>query len=247
MRKIFYSIIVIIILFITNIAYAANSTETLILQSENNLLSYHEDLSKIEKNINTLNTILKEEPANIKALLMLSRTWILYGDLVVKTTQDQDKAYEKAKFYANKALEINNQSARAHLLYFISLGKILEHKDVFSALGSFAELKSHIMMAYKIAPDDAVIVGSLGIFYREIPDVMGKDIKKSEKLLKTSIEIDPNYTRALAELSITLYEEKQYKEAKSAAEKTINCPVPTDKAAWATIDKIKATQIIKKL
>lgn len=232
--------------FTSNMAVAAD-TGSLMADGQAKYAAYNEDLGNIQKSIEIFEEVVKQDKNNLPAIIMLARAWIVYGDIVQKNNADKDKAYEKAKIWAAKGLTINNKSAQAHLWYFVAFGKILQHRDMFTAMGSFNELKSHIVTAYNLNPNDTVIAGAYGVFYREIPDIMGRDIKKSEELLRKSIALNPNYARGYRELAQTLYEEGKKAEARSMAEKTINLISPSDTAAWAMIDKPKAQELLREM
>jgi len=229
------------------IAMADETTDSLIKQGDETFASYHLDTGNIQKSISLYQEAYKHDPKNLSALIKLAKANSIYGDIVAKNDSEKDRYYEQGKIWAAKAIALDPRSAQAQLWYFVNLGKILKHKDMFTAMGNFSDLKSHIFRAYELDPNDAMIADALGVFYRDIPDIMGKDMTKSESYIRKAIALNPNYARAQRELAQTLYELKRYKEAKEAAEKVLALTNPSDLAAWTMLDKPKAQELLKEL
>lgn len=246
MKKLLY-VFLLTALFSLVFNNVALADDTIIKQADEAISSYHLDTSNIQKSISLYQEVYKQEPKNLSILIKLARANSLYGDIVAKSDSEKDRYYEQGKNWASKALAINPNSAQAHLWYFVNYGKILKHKDMFTAMGGFGELKSHIFRAYELDPNDAMITDALGVFYRDIPDIMGKDMTKSENYIRKAIALNPNYSRAQRELAQTLYELKRYKEAKEAAEKVLSMTTPSDIAAWTVLDKPKAQELLKEI
>lgn len=259
MRKPFflYSLIFCLSLICAGIASAADVTEvdSRITVGDNAIAAYHLDINNIQKSIESYKSALefKCNPQSdckasyTEAMIKLARANSLYGDIVAKSDSEKDRYYEQGKNWAGKALALNPNSAQAHMWYFVNYGKVLKHKDMFTAMGGFGELKSHIFRAYEIDPNDAMITDALGVFYRDIPDIMGRDMTKSESYIRKAVALNPNYARAQRELAQTLYELKHYKEAKEAAEKVLAIASPSDVAAWTVLDKPKAQELLKEI
>jgi tetratricopeptide (TPR) repeat protein len=231
----------------TGSALADESIDNIMKEADATFATYHLDIGNIQKSITMYESVVKQDKKNITAMLKLAKAWSVYGDVVPQSTSEQDKAYETGKKWAARALGINQKSAQAHFWYFVNLGKILKHRDMFTAMGNFSDLKSHIFTAYDLDPNDFMIVDALGVFYRDIPDIMGRDMTKSESYIRKAIAINPNYARAQRELAQTLYDLKRYKEAKEVAENVLIMASPSDVAAWTLLDKPKAQDLLKEI
>lgn len=244
-------------LILAGIAVASDVSEVdgRIGAGDDTLSSYHLDITNIKKSIGLYESALEYkcsprsdcEASYAEAMTKLSKAWSIYGDVVPQSNSEQDKAYETGKNWGAKALAIRPRSAQANFWYFVNLGKILKHKDMFTAMGNFSDLKGHIFKAYELDPNDPMITDALGVFYREIPDIMGKDMTKSESYIRKAIALNPNYARAQRELAQTLYELKRYKEAKEVAENVLIMASPSDVAAWTMLDKPKAEDLLKEI
>ena len=219
----------------------------LLNQGKKIFFSYHEDLSKIKESIRILENVVKSDPTNVEAMIIISRAFLTYGDLVPKTDDERIKAYKSGKMWAEKALKVDENSAQAHLWYFANLGRLQEIKGLLYGLRTLPELKKHILKAYELAPSDVMIVEALGVFYRDAPGIVGGDLEKAEKFLREAIKIDPNYTLSYLDLAVLLYNKKKYNEAKITAEKVLQIKNPTFIADWATWDKPKAEELLKKI
>src|SRR5579884_4557107 len=62
--------------------------------AEKTYLSYYEDFGNLDRAIDKLNRILELNPTDVESMVLLSRVWLTYGDVVAKNRDEKLRAYE---------------------------------------------------------------------------------------------------------------------------------------------------------
>ncbi len=239
--------IVAMFLFLALPLSGEDNVDELFKEADGLFFSYHENLGNLEESIKIYERIFEIDNRNSKAAIMISRAWLTYGDLVPEDEKSREEAYIKGRDWAKRAIEIDSGSAQAHFWYFANGGRLQQLKGIIAGLRMLPELKREIHKAYKLDPEDVMILDGIGTFYYEVPSIVGGDLKKSEEFLRKAVELDPNYTLAWYDLAVALYKQKKYKEAIESAKKVLAIEKPTYYADWVTWDKPLAEKLIKKI
>ncbi len=204
------------------------------------------DWSLIDKAGSELEGVLKEEPANLKANLLLSRVWIFRGDKAAGN-DEKIKCYDKAAELGKAAMVIDQNSADAHFYYAAGIGRNAQLKGIFNALGVVGEVKKEMDRTIELDPKHVIGLNALAQYYMEVPGLFGGSIEKSEELLLRAKEIDPNQSMTYVTLAKVFMRQGKRGKAKELCEFVLNMKEPTKKAYYILDDKPDAEKLLCEL
>lgn len=226
---------------------SAEEYDELLKEADKTFFSYHEDLSRLMKSVELYKRCHERKPEDPYPMVMISRAYLTYGDLVPETKEEREKLYREGIKWAERAIMADEKYAMGHFWYFANLARIQQLKGIIYSLKTLSELKKHILLASKLSPEDAMILDGLGAFYSELPSFLGGSLKEGERILRKAIEKDPNYTLSYYDLASNLYRQKRVEEAIKMAEMVLSITNPTCYADWFTWDRIKAQELIEEI
>src|SRR5262249_32934983 len=100
---------------------AAVSTQTPSEEARALLSSYREDVTRIDRARDLLETaVAREEAADARTLVLLARAWFLYAENRTETEEARLAAYEKGRAAAERAIARSPNDPDAHLWYAIN-------------------------------------------------------------------------------------------------------------------------------
>ena len=204
------------------------------------------DWSLIDKAGSELEGVLKEEPANLKANLLLSRVWIFRGDKAAGN-DEKIKCYDKAAELGKAAMVIDQNSADAHFYYAAGIGRNAQLKGIFNALGVVGEVKKEMDRTIELDPKHVIGLNALAQYYMEVPGIFGGSIEKSEELLLRAKEIDPNQSMTYVTLATVYMRQGKRDKAKDLCGFVLNMKEPTKKAYYILNDKPEAERLLREL
>lgn len=118
---------------------------------------------------------------------------------------------------ADRAIQLNKQSARGYYFRGICNGKLGEMQGVWKSLAIIKPLKQDLLTALKFDP--TVSQGgphrALGILYLKLPRILGGSIDKSLDHLKQAVALGPEFADNYLYLAEAFYENEEYRTAKS--------------------------------
>ena len=145
--------------------------------------------------------------------------WELYGDIYnsQKRYVDAQNAYGKGL----DCMENSETKAGAWVLYF-------KRGDAFASEKKWDETESHLQIAHKLSPNNALILNYLGYMWIE----QGKNTDQALEMIKKSLELDPENGATVDSLGWAYYQLGRYDEAIEQLERAVviekNEPVITD-------------------
>ncbi len=190
--------------------------------------------------------IAEKEPGNVKALILLSRCHLFYGE-GLKTEDEKRATYEKGAEFAKKALKLDEKSADAHFYYAAGLGRCAQLKGIFNAIGAAGEIKKEFERALELDPAHLIAKVALANYYYQVPGLFGGSTEKAIELLKESLEIRPNLTMAAVDLARIYKNQGKKKEAIMLLENVLETITPAIAANYYLYDKKEAEELLKDL
>ncbi|MFH1074364.1 MAG: TRAP transporter TatT component family protein [Candidatus Firestonebacteria bacterium] len=190
--------------------------------------------------------IIEKEPENVNALILVSRYYLFSGENLTKE-DDKREAYEKGVEYSKKALKTDEKNADAHFYYAASLGRCVQLKGVFNAIGSAGEIKKEFERTLELDPAHPLAKVALANYYYQVPGLFGGSTEKAIELLKESMETHPNLTMAYVDLARVYKNQGKRKEALELLEKVIENKSPSMAANYHLYDKRDAEELLKEL
>jgi len=155
-----------------------------------------------------------------KSLALLEQGESLSND------KDRRVAYTEGAVLAREAIELDKSNADAHFALFGNEGRLMLIDGVAVNPFNLIKINSSLDRCLELNPDHSDALAARGGMYRQLPTLLGGDLRKAEQDLKRSIELDPEATGARIELARTYHDmgeeekvEPLLKEALQWAEK----------------------------
>ena len=206
----------------------------------------HIDWSYIAKAETKLLEVLKAEPENLKANLLMSRVCLFNGDKAA-TNDEKIKLYDQAAAFGKTAIKIDPKCPDAHFYYSAGIGRNAQLKGIFNAMGMVGEIKAEMDKTVELDPKHVIGLNALAMYYMELPGLFGGSIEKTEELLLKAKELDPNMSMTYVTLGKMYLRQGKREKAKEALETVINMKEPTKKAYYILDDKPDAEKMLKEL
>jgi tetratricopeptide (TPR) repeat protein len=127
------------------------------------LATYHEDVSRLERARQLLETSTRRDPEP-DALVLLSRVRFLIGDILARTDDERLAAFDKGREAARAAIEAAPRSAEAHLWYAINTGRWAQTKGLLRAALLVSKVREEAELVLRLDPDSVeghALAGSL--------------------------------------------------------------------------------------
>lgn len=130
-------------------------------------------------------------------------------------------AYREGERLAREALEFDDRNADAHFALFATEGRRLVLEGSVNPV-SLMKVNRRLDKVLEINPDHSDALAARGGMYRQLPLLLGGSLKKAERDLKRSIELDPQATGARIELAKTYHEMGKEEEVKPLIEQALH-------------------------
>jgi len=189
--------------------------------------------------------LVKLDSNNIDYLTGASYCYSKYGFFHLTVETEKIKYYQAAEKLAKKAIKINDNSADAHYLYAMALGRINENASSKQKIANAKLIKSQVDKAIAVNSKLAGAYHILGRWHRTIANFSsiekaminsfyggvpaGGTHADAVKSFMTAIAIEPKFMMHQFELAQTYYDMGKKVEAKLWAEKALqNTPFCED-------------------
>jgi tetratricopeptide (TPR) repeat protein len=200
---------------------------------------------KPKEAVNELQKVLKIEPRNFEALVMLSRAYIDIGDSIPEGSPDWQarrmKEYKIAESHARNALAVSPNSTWGHFYVAASLGNIAMVSPVERQLDLAAEIRSATEKAIALDPQNGFAYHIYGVWHRKMAEigkmsrvvasvVYGRSIpngtlEKSVEYLRKAVALNPTVIITRLELARTYVATGNASEARSFLKSVEELPV----------------------
>jgi tetratricopeptide (TPR) repeat protein len=173
-------------------------------------------------------TALKQLGLSEPLTWRLARTYYRLGDNATNGTAEN--YFHSCIEQADRAIQLNNQSARGYFFRGICRGKLGEMQGVWKSLAIITPLKEDLLAAVKFDP--SVNQGgphrALGKLYLELPALLGGSVNKSVDHLKQAVSLGPEFADNYLFLAQALYENEDYPSAKNTLMELLKITKKTD-------------------
>lgn len=110
-----------------------------------------------------------------------------------ESTNDAKLAsYREGLALAKRAITADDSNADAHFAAFANNGRILLIQGVSVNFMTLLNASHELDRALEINPNHADALGAKGGLYRQLPWMLGGNMKKAETYLSRAVELDPN-------------------------------------------------------
>ena len=218
---------------------------------------------KYDEGLSVFQTLLKSDSGNVNYLAGASYFYSKCG-LRQTTEENKTKYYKTAEYLANKAIKADNNSAEAHYVYALALGRINENASSKQKISNAKLIKTEVDMAIKLSPKFAAAYHILGRWHRTIAGFnpveklaintlfggvpQGGSYDAAIEAFQTAIKLEPFYILHYYELALTYYERdadiKDKAFAKAWLKKALELPLVTPDDPE---NKKKCEELLKKV
>jgi tetratricopeptide (TPR) repeat protein len=217
-----------------------------ILEAWKNITSFHEDLARIDRARDLLETEVARAPS-LEALLLLSWVHLIWADYRAPNIDAKLASYERGREVARRAIDMAPRSPEAHLWYAANLGRWAITKGKLRAAFLLSTLKQEIQAVLELDPNHVPGLALAGSFYLETPAVFGGDVPRAEGYLRKALSQDPHFTRAGVELARCLIAEGRYDEAREQLKRVIDERQPSYIADWVMRHRPTAERLLAEI
>jgi tetratricopeptide (TPR) repeat protein len=212
--------------------------------AEKTYLSYYEDFGNLDRAIDKLNRILELNPNDVEAMVLFSRVWLTYGDVVAKNRDEKLRAYEKGMGIAKRAIELSPKNPDAHFWYTANMGRWGQTRGVLKSLFLVSQVKEQLNLILALDPNYVPALEVYGVLYYKLPGFLGGNLDLSEKYIRQAIGIDPHLTVARVDLARVLIKRKKYDEARIELDGVLEEKEPKLYADWYVKDRRDAAELM---
>ncbi len=128
--------------------------------------TFHEDLSRIDRAREILESALSREPS-LEALLLLAWVHLEWADLRARTPDEKLAGYERGRDIAKRAIGLAPGNPEAHLWYAANLGRWAITKGKLRAAFLVSTLREEIDTVLRLDPNNVGGLALAGTFYLE--------------------------------------------------------------------------------
>ncbi len=192
-------------------------------------------IQNLEGNKNLLN--------DSQLLTVIADCYLEYGHWGV-SGKEKEKYYEKARYHAEKAIQIDPNNGRAWYIAGASIGRLAKYKGIVQSLFMLGDFDKYIGKAIEILKDPlykGFALLAMGMRYRDVPWPL-YDYDKSEKYMKEALKYVPNYPNIYLELGYLYLKTNKKDLAKEMFLKVIN----SDPHPWLVKAHEESVELAKK-
>jgi tetratricopeptide (TPR) repeat protein len=193
-----------------------------------------------------LSRIARENPGNVRAHYELSHVCYIMGDVQQSKTYKL-KYYDEGYAIGRKAIEIDNNSADAHLWFVVNRGRQGQTRGVLNSLFMIPELKREIAAVLNIDPQNTVAMDVKGMLYYELPSFAGGDVNVAQAALDEAIAIDSNYTVLYVDMAKVQIARKDFRRARWYLNRSLEVENPTYPDDFELDDKPDAERMLAEI
>jgi tetratricopeptide (TPR) repeat protein len=210
------------------------------------LAAWHDDPARIDRARGLLEAEAATSPS-ADTLIELSGAWFLTGEFRAQSERERLAAYEQGARAARRAIAMEPQNERAHLLLAFNSGRTAEITGVMRALALVTTVRDESSVVLRLNPSSVEGLILAGGLAAGLPSVMGGDRVKAEKLFTRALELDPHHTGGRVELARLYIAQHRWGEAARELQAVLDDGAPSDVPRWATRDRPRARALLAEL
>lgn len=207
---------------------------------------YHENPARLDAIRDGLAQAVKSNP-HLEDLTALARVCFIWGGIRAMTPDQKLEAYEQGRQAARRAVELDPKNVVAHFWYATNTARWGQTKGVLRSLFLLPTVNEEIQTVLDLDPKFTPIYGVAGNVAYEVPQLLGGDLNKAEKMFRKGLELDPKFTAMRVGLSKTLIRQGRITEARRELQAVLDEKEPQNLADWTMKDSKKARELLESI
>ncbi|MGE5529854.1 MAG: tetratricopeptide repeat protein [Patescibacteria group bacterium] len=203
------------------------------------------DLDNIHKAIAILNPVLEKEPANYDALWRIARCHWFLGDKV--KGKEKLNLFIKGRDYAERATKANDNGLEGHYWYGSLIGCVGQERGILNSLFMVKPMKAELEKALAIDPKHADSHDVMAQLLWKVPGFAGGSKKKAQEEARLATLYGPEATEHWLHYGQIAADNRDYKTARMAFEKTLSLPDDPEDPVASQKDKEEARKGLKEI
>lgn len=190
---------------------------------------------------------LKQSSPSAGLAWRLARTYLKLGETATNGTAEN--YFHRCIEQADRAIDLNNQSAWGYFFRGICRGKLGEIQGVWKSLTIIKPVKQDLLAALKLDP--TVSQGgpdrALGKLYLELPALLGGSIGKSVDHLQKAVSLGPEFADNYLFLAEAQYENEDYRSAQNTLVELLKITQKSDNFQNIQTIRQQAQELMEKI
>ena len=225
---------------------AADAQSPLAGQMRSWATRYHLDLPGVDRMRAQLAEAVRADP-HVDNLVALAEVCFIWGDVRARTTEERLAAYDEGREAARRAVEAAPRSVAAHFWLGTNTGRWGQTRGVTRALFLLPSVKREIDTVLALDPRFAPVYSLAGYVYAEVPELLGGDLERSERMFRAGLDLAPRFTGMRVGLAKTLVKRGRVAEARAELEAVLAEDAPANLADWTVKDSVQARELLAAL
>ncbi len=232
--------VILAVLFVSAVAFSATFDE---LYEE--FFNYRDryDAAGMKSLIGKLEGI---EDKDYRLYTLLADALVEYALWGAPEGEDKKTLYEKARMYAEKAIELNPKYAYAYFVRGAAIGRLAQYVGILKSLFMVGDFDESMKKAIELDPKCYRAMVAMGMRYRDLPWPF-KSYKKAEKYFLDAIRVEPAYINSYLELGILYQVWGKKEKAREMFQKVLDLPPMKGFTAMGMEAKEEAKRRLKEL
>ncbi len=206
----------------------------------------HLDGANLDTSAAILESIVEDNPKNVRALYELSKVCFFLGD----RAEEKDvklKYFNRGRDYGESAIEVDDEIPEAHFWYMVNVGRVGQTKGVLNSLVLVPTVRKEIEAVLELDPKHTGALDAQAMLYYELPGLLGGNLNKSIESLNKGIALDSNYTLLYVDMAKVYIKKKEYEKARWFLNRAIAITEPTYEADHVLDDKPEAMELLEEI
>lgn len=187
----------------------------------------------LEQDLKNLRDASAQNPSDPQLLIALSDVYLDLGNVLYTDPDKRISAYEEGTRLAQRALDLQEDSAQAHFLYAATLGEAAELKGIAESFLSFEEIRVHVRRSLDLQKDYVPALHMAGMMLDGLPGFMGGNPAAGLEYVKRAVMLDPTYTQARLNLARMYVKRNTAELAIPQLQEILTAAHPKNSYAWS--------------
>lgn len=205
--------------------------------------TYNEDPTRIDRLRDALEAAARNDP-QADVSLALAQACFMFGEVRARNRDEKLEAYDCGRRAARRAVELSPGSVPAHFWYATNTARWGQVNGVVRSLFLLPTVRQEIDTILRLDPAFPPVYALAGNVDYEVPEVLGGDLDRAERMFRKGLELDPRFTVIRIGLAKVLIKRGLTGDARRELRAVLEERKPTMPADWAVKDTRAARRLL---